>query len=49
MYATIFKKDPLDPAAGQRYRDHILRPGSSQDDMGSLVVRNSIFHFAVLD
>ena len=39
MYATVFKADPLDPARGQRYRDHILRPGGSQDDIESLKVR----------
>ncbi|EKM49553.1 uncharacterized protein PHACADRAFT_265095 [Phanerochaete carnosa HHB-10118-sp] len=36
MYATVFKGDPLDPARGQRYREHILRPGGSQDDLVSL-------------
>ncbi|RDB18055.1 Thimet oligopeptidase [Hypsizygus marmoreus] len=36
MYATIFKADPLDPARGQRYRDKILRVGSSRDETDSL-------------
>ncbi|KAH9922802.1 metallopeptidase MepB [Epithele typhae] len=36
MYATIFKKDPLDPERGQLYRDKILRVGGSQDDLDSL-------------
>jgi len=36
MYATVFKADPLDPARGQRYREHILRPGGSHDDLVSL-------------
>ncbi|KIP08913.1 hypothetical protein PHLGIDRAFT_68434 [Phlebiopsis gigantea 11061_1 CR5-6] len=36
MYATVFKGDPLDPARGQRYREKILRPGGSQDDIESL-------------
>ena len=38
MYATIFKGDPLDPARGQKYREKILRPGGSQDDIESLKV-----------
>ena len=38
MYATVFKGDPLDPARGQRYRENILRPGGSQDDIESLKV-----------
>lgn len=36
MFATIFKQDPLDPARGKHYRDKILRPGASQDEMESL-------------
>lgn len=40
MYATVFKADPLDPARGQRYRDNILLPGGSQDDIESLKVRH---------
>ena len=39
MYATVFKKDPLDPALGQRYRDEILRPGGSRDELDSLKAR----------
>ena len=39
MYATVFKADPLDPARGKRYRDKILLPGGSQDDIESLKVR----------
>lgn len=38
MYATVFKADPLDPARGQRYRERILRPGGSRDDLDSLKV-----------
>ena len=38
MYATVFKPDPLDPARGQRYREKILLPGGSQDDIDSLTV-----------
>ncbi|KAL1748030.1 hypothetical protein HDZ31DRAFT_30711 [Schizophyllum fasciatum] len=36
MYATIFKADPLDPARGKKYRDCILRPGGSREEMESL-------------
>jgi len=36
MYATVFKKDPLDPALGQRYRDSILKPGGSREELLSL-------------
>lgn len=38
MYATVFKGDPLDPARGQRYREKILLPGGSRDDIESLKV-----------
>lgn len=37
MYATVFEKDPMDAAAGQRYRREILQPGGSRDEMDSLV------------
>lgn len=36
MYATVFKKDPLDPALGQLYRKQILYPGGSRDELVSL-------------
>ncbi|KAG8837790.1 hypothetical protein FRC18_008052 [Serendipita sp. 400] len=36
MYETVFKANPLDPVAGKRYRDHILRPGGSREEMDSL-------------
>ncbi|PIL22512.1 hypothetical protein GSI_15201 [Ganoderma sinense ZZ0214-1] len=36
MYATIFKEDPLDPQRGRQYRDKILRPGGSRDEIDSL-------------
>ncbi len=39
MYATIFKKNPLDPKSGKQYRDKILRPGGSRDEIDSLKVR----------
>lgn len=38
MYATVFKKAPLDPALGKLYRDKILLVGGSRDDMESLKV-----------
>ncbi|EUC54471.1 metallopeptidase MepB [Rhizoctonia solani AG-3 Rhs1AP] len=36
MYKTVFKGAPLDPARGKLYREKILRPGSSRDEMDSL-------------
>ncbi|KAJ3875744.1 hypothetical protein F5051DRAFT_333312 [Lentinula edodes] len=36
MYATIFKADPLDPARGKRYREKILVPGGSREELDSL-------------
>ena len=39
MYATVFKPDPLDPKHGKLYRDEILRPGVSRDEIDSLKVR----------
>ncbi|KAF8905842.1 hypothetical protein CPB84DRAFT_1726845 [Gymnopilus junonius] len=33
MYVTVFKPDPLDPARGKRYRDIVLYPGGSKDEM----------------
>ncbi|OBZ71150.1 Thimet oligopeptidase [Grifola frondosa] len=36
MYATVFKQDPLDPARGQLYREKILLPGGSRDEIDSL-------------
>ncbi|EIW59235.1 Metalloprotease [Trametes versicolor FP-101664 SS1] len=36
MYATVFKEDPLDPARGRLYREKILAPGSSKDEMDLL-------------
>lgn len=32
MYATVFQADPLDPERGRRYREKVLRPGSSKDE-----------------
>ncbi|TBU62281.1 metallopeptidase MepB [Dichomitus squalens] len=36
MYATVFKPNPLDPKRGKLYRDKILRPGGSRDEIESL-------------
>ncbi|TFY78786.1 hypothetical protein EWM64_g5225 [Hericium alpestre] len=36
MYATVFKQDPLDPKRGQRYRESILKPGGSREELDSL-------------
>ena len=51
MYATVFKKDPLDPALGQRYRERILRVGGSREETESLEVRSltSLTSFAWLN
>jgi hypothetical protein len=38
MYATVFAADPLDPARGQHYRESVLLPGGSRDEMASLQV-----------
>lgn len=45
MYATVFKKDPLDPALGKRYRDKILLVGGSREETDSLEVS---FAFSVI-
>jgi len=39
MYATVFKNDPLDPALGERYKNSILVPGGSREELDSLTVR----------
>jgi len=39
MYATVFKKDPLNPALGEKYKDSILLPGGSREELDSLTVR----------
>ncbi|KDQ62378.1 hypothetical protein JAAARDRAFT_189705 [Jaapia argillacea MUCL 33604] len=36
MYATVFKKDPLNPKLGQKYAECILRPGGSREETDSL-------------
>lgn len=37
MFETVFRKDPMSPALGSKYRDCILRPGGSREEMDSLV------------
>lgn len=39
MYATVFKQDPLDPTLGEKYKNSILLPGGSRDELDSLTVR----------
>jgi len=39
MYATVFKKDPLNPSLGEKYKDSILLPGGSREELDSLTVR----------
>ena len=39
MYATVFKKDPLDPTLGEKYKNSILVPGGSREELDSLKVR----------
>ncbi|EJD34813.1 zincin [Auricularia subglabra TFB-10046 SS5] len=36
MFSTVFAEDPLSPVAGKKYREEILRPGGSRDEMDSL-------------
>ena len=40
MYATAFKVNPLDPATGTKYRNEILLPGGSREEMDSLKVKS---------
>ena len=39
MYATVFKKDPLNPTLGEKYKNTILLPGGSREELDSLTVR----------
>ena len=36
MYATVFKKDPLDPALGEKYKQCILVPGGGREESDPL-------------
>jgi len=37
MFYTVFKKNPMDPKEGRRYRHTVLERGGSQDEMKTLV------------
>ncbi|KAI9774524.1 MAG: hypothetical protein M1840_002771 [Geoglossum simile] len=37
MFYTVFKKDPMDPKEGRRYRHTVLERGGSQDEMQTLI------------
>ena len=37
MFYSVFKKDPMDPKEGRRYRHTVLEKGGSQDEMKTLV------------
>lgn len=37
MFYTVFKKDPMDPKEGRRYRHTVLERGGSQDEMKTLI------------
>lgn len=37
MFYSVFKKDPMNPAEGRRYRHTVLEKGGSQDEMQTLV------------
>ncbi|GAA5933687.1 metalloendopeptidase [Sporobolomyces koalae] len=37
MFATKFKRDPMNSNAGRAYRNEILKPGASRSEMDSLV------------
>lgn len=36
MFYTVFKDDPMNKAAGRRYRYQVLEKGGSQDEMVTL-------------
>lgn len=37
MFYTVFKKNPMDPKEGRRYRHTVLERGGSQDEMQTLI------------
>lgn len=39
LKATVFKGDPLDPKHGSHYRQEILLPGGSREELDSLKVK----------
>lgn len=36
MFYSFFKKNPMDPVEGRRYRHMVLEKGGSQDEMDTL-------------
>ena len=45
MYTTVFKNDPLNPALGEKYKNSILVPGGSREELDSLTVRCGVVLF----
>jgi metallopeptidase MepB len=37
MFYTVFRKDPMNPKEGRRYRHTVLERGGSQDEMQTLI------------
>ncbi|KIW17173.1 hypothetical protein PV08_04364 [Exophiala spinifera] len=37
MFYSVFRKDPMDPKEGRRYRHTVLEKGGSQDEMTTLI------------
>lgn len=37
MFYSVFKKNPMDPQEGRRYRYTVLEKGGSQDEMQTLI------------
>jgi metallopeptidase MepB len=37
MFYSVFKKDPMNPKEGRRYRYTVLEKGGSQDEMKTLI------------
>lgn len=37
MFESVFRADPMSPQLGYKYRDCILRPGGSRDEIDSLI------------
>lgn len=36
MFHSFFKKDPMDPKQGRRYRELVLQRGGSQEELQTL-------------
>lgn len=43
MYATVFKQDPFDHKSGEKYKQSILVPGGSRDELDLVTVRCAEF------